>query len=87
MASCDGSALISSFWYGLLRWHDLLIWHWRLGWSRPIMPRKCLHTHMLLDLMKDRGMLGLSSNDLILVCTNSGHLLDKRILSGAQDLQ
>ena len=42
---------------------------------------------MLLDLMKDRGMLGLSSNDLILVYTNSGHLLDKRILSGAQDLQ
>lgn len=51
------------------------------------MPRKCLHTQMLLDLMKDRGMRGLSSNDLILVCTNSAHLLEKRILSGAQCLQ
>ena len=51
------------------------------------MSKRCLHTQMLLDLMKDRGMLGLSSNDLILVCTNSGHLLDKSILSSAQCLQ
>ena len=29
---------------------------------------------MLLNLMKDHGMLDLSSNDLILMCTNSGHL-------------
>ena len=39
---------------------------------------------MLLNLMKDRGMLGLSSNDLILVCLNSGHLVDNRILSSTQ---
>ena len=51
------------------------------------MPKRCLHTQMLLDLIKDRGMLGLSSNDLILVRTNSGHLLDNRILSSAQCLQ
>ena len=51
------------------------------------MPKRSLPTQMLLNLMKDRGMLGLSSNDLILVCTNSGHLVDNRILSSAQCLQ